>query len=103
MKLLGSERTEENLVVLLFPRFKNKYLQRIFVFRNKSPFIKINLDNFGSAFWEECDGKRDVHKIGISLKEKFGDSIEPVYKRLQVFITQLRKNGFIELIDKNNQ
>jgi hypothetical protein len=88
------------VVTLLFPRFTNKYLQRIFIPRGKSPYIKINLDKFGSAFWNECDGKNDVHRIGEKMVSKFGKDIEPVYERLNIFIAQLRKNGYLDLKEK---
>jgi hypothetical protein len=73
----------------------------MFIGKNKSPYIKISLDKFGSAFWNQCDGNQDVHFIGEKLKLEFGDSIEPVYERLRMFIMQLRKNGFMDLREKN--
>jgi hypothetical protein len=101
VQLINSEKNEENLVTLLFPRFKSEFLKRLFIGKNKSPYIKISLDKFGSAFWSHCDGIQDVHTIGVKLENEFGDSIAPVYERLRVFILQLRKNGFMDLKEKN--
>jgi hypothetical protein len=88
---------------LLFPRFTNKFLKRLFIIKNKSQYIRINLDKFGSAFWEECDGIKNVNLIGEKLRLEFGKEIEPIYERLNIFIAQLRKNQYIDLKDKNKE
>ena len=100
VKLVESEKDEEGNTVLLYPRFKNAFFRMWLTPKNRSPFIKIKLDSIGSAFWEECDNKKDVFEIGNNLKNKFGDSIEPVFDRLKVFIINLRKGDYLELKEK---
>lgn len=97
IKLVESEENDGK-ISLLIPRFKSKFLQN-FIPKNKSPYVKINLDNFGSEFWRNVDNNSNVEKIGMILKEKYGEEIEPVYERLNIFIYQLRRHGFLELKD----
>lgn len=101
-KLVESEKNEFGDVTILFPKFKNPFFSKLFVSKNKSPYIKIKLDSLGSAFWDECDGKQDVQEIGSKLKVKFGEKIEPIYNRLQIFIHQLRKGGYLDLKEREN-
>jgi hypothetical protein len=98
--LIESEKGEDGNITLLYPRFKNEFFLKWLVPKTRSPFIKITLDTFGSAFWNECDGTHTVYDIGLILKEKFGESIEPVFKRLQLFISHLRKNECLDLEEK---
>ena len=101
-KLVASEVKEDGKVTLLIPRFKSKFLLN-FLPKHKSPFFKLNLDDFGTGFWNIVDDKKDVEQIGVELKEKFGSSIEPVFERLNIFIFQLRRQGFLELKDPNEK
>ena len=102
VKLVGSEMKEDGKASLLIPRFKSKFLLN-FLPKNKSPFVKINLDDFGTGFWNIADNQKTVEQIGVELKEKFGDAIEPVYERLNIFISQLRRQGFMELKDPKEE
>ncbi|MBN1155256.1 PqqD family protein [candidate division KSB1 bacterium] len=95
VKLVDSETDGNGLTVLLKPKFKNNYIKKYLVPRMKHPNYKINLDEFGSYVWYLCDGTRNVFKIAESLREKFGDKIEPVHERLGFFIRQLEQNKLI--------
>ncbi len=89
------EKRDENLIVLLKPKFKNPLFGRyIFRFLGK-PYYRINLDAIGSFIWERCDGKSTVRQIGKSLHQKFGDKVEPVYERLALFLMSLERGKFI--------
>lgn len=92
------------LVDVLVPKFKNKLLIRLSS-RIKDPYIKANLDEFGSETWRLLDGINKVQKIAVILTDKFGESVQPVNERLTKFLTQLYTYGFIsfnELKGKNN-
>jgi hypothetical protein len=102
-KLVESEKREDGKsgeLDLLLPRFNNPFFLKYFVPKRKSPYIKIKLDKLGTAFWELCDGNSTVYEIGIKLKETFGDTIEPTYERLRVFIQQLIKRDCLTLEEK---
>ena len=93
---------DKGLVDILVPRFKNKQMQWLLP-RHRSPFIRANLDEFGSEAWLNINGNNTVANIGINLTEKFGDRINPVYDRLTLFLTELYKNGFITFKELNER
>lgn len=86
---------EQNLIVLLKPKFTNRWLGKYILPRLKSPNYKVNLDAYGSFVWNNCDGKTTVAEIGERLKKEFGEDIEPVYERLCLFIKTLKRNRFV--------
>jgi len=84
---------EGELLVISFPRFKNKFFQR-FVTIEKSKFIRVRLDEHGTAVWKLIDGKRTVEKIAELLAEHFNHEENYEYRVTQ-FVGQLYKQGFI--------
>ena len=59
---------------------------------------RIKLDEYGSAVWKLCDGKRTVVQIGDELQKKYGKSVEPLYERLAIFIGVLKREGLIVFV-----
>lgn len=47
------------------------------------------------AVWVQCDGSATVYDIGLKLKERFGDPVEPVHERVGRFVQQLKRHGFV--------
>ncbi len=88
---------EEGRVVMLAPKFKNKFFVKHIMRRMKSPFYRIHLDEYGSQTWNLVDGKKTVFEIGKELKAKYGESVEPVYERLGLFMNMLAQRRFITL------
>ena len=86
---------ETRLVIIKKPKFENKYLKKYLLPRLSRPDFHIKLDEFGSFVWRHIDGHTSVRDIGDKLKETFGESIEPVYERLGLFIQTLYKNECI--------
>jgi hypothetical protein len=86
---------ENGKVSVLIPRFTNKILIKTISPMLKSPFVKTMFDEFGSQVWLEIDGKKKVLDISTSLKQKFGERIEPVEERLTKFLTQLYNYKFV--------
>lgn len=86
-------------VVILRPKFENRWLGRWLLSRMKNPYYRVRLDTYGSCVWKNCDGKTTVGEIAENLKERFGDSIEPVYQRLAFFLNQLWRGKFITYQD----
>jgi hypothetical protein len=94
-RIVDYEVGDDNTVTLLAPRFKSGLLRKWLQPRLKQPFLKVKLDEIGSAVWLLCDGKRSVKEIAHPLRERFQDTIEPCYDRLGVFLRQLEGNRFI--------
>lgn len=90
-----SEISDDGMVNILVPKFKNQFAVKFIVPRLKAPDIKIKLDEFGSETWRNMDGKKNVSVIGDKLVEKFGDRINPVYERLSKFLTMLYEQRMI--------
>ena len=95
----GHEDRDDGLVNVLIPRFKSEFAKKFLSRAVRTPFIKANLDEFGSAAWILIDGHKNVEEIGKDLLEKFGEKIEPVYDRLTRFLTDLHRYNFISFIE----
>ena len=88
---------QDDRVIILLPKYKNKFLQKHLLPRMKSPHNKIHLDEFGTFVWKHIDGKRQVSDIAPLLREEFGKDIEPAYERLGIFINMLAQRKLIDL------
>lgn len=63
----------------------------------KKPKVShIHLDEMGSFIWPLIDGKKDITKLGVSVKEHFGDKAEPLYERLAKYFQILDSYKFVE-------
>ncbi len=96
-RLRDWERSEEGRVVILKPKLGDNPIGRWLMARMPQPYYRINLDDFGSHVWELCDGNTTVREIGKALRQRFGDSVEPVYDRLAIFFRQLERGRLIRL------
>jgi len=101
-KKFNYEVNDSNLVTILIPKFTNKFLVQHLMPRLKHPYIKIKLDEIGSAVWLEIDGKKKVGEISKILEEKFGEKIQPIDERLSRFFAQLHFNQFITFKKKES-
>ena len=89
------QQTGDGMVVLYKPKFNHPLLRRYVLPRLIRPDFKIKLDAIGSFIIENCDGQTSVRDLGEKLKQRFGESIEPLFDRLQFFMQQLENNGMI--------
>jgi hypothetical protein len=89
------ENPENNLIILLKPKFNNSFLKKYLLPNFKNPNFRVNLDEYGSKVWRLIDGSRSVQQIADSLRETFGESVEPVYDRVGQFMRSLSSNKFI--------
>ena len=85
---------EGELVVLTFPRFRSKFIQKYLV-REKAKIVRIRLDTHGSAVWRLIDGKRNVSIISEKLAEHFQHEENYEYRVVE-FISQLYRQGFVK-------
>ena len=88
-------REPDKLVNVLVPKFTDRFLGKYLQPRLKYKYLKADLDEFGSATWLKINGNIGVVDIAEQLTEQFGEEIQPVNKRLTMFLTQLYKAGFI--------
>lgn len=92
--LVEHKDSEEGLVTLLVPRFRAKSMQWLQA-RMKSPFLKVRLDEIGSAAWKLMDNKKTIVDIGVELEKQLGEKVQPVHERLGLFFGSLKKNSFV--------
>lgn len=63
---------------------------------NRPKITHIHLDDMGSFIWSYIDGKNTVYDIGKKVGEHFGESAEPLYERLVMYVRMLESYGFVE-------
>lgn len=93
--IVKSETIENDTVVLLKPKYKNPFLVKHLIPRMKHPFYKINLDDTGSAVWNKIDGFKNAVEIAEELEKELGEKIQPIYERLGIFLSMLKRGKFI--------
>ena len=86
---------DDRTIDVLQPRYPDTALGRWLSRRSPDPYVRIHLDELGSAVWRVCDGKSTVAEISRALETAFGERIAPVSERLGQFLTQLHGNGLI--------
>ncbi|NOZ79696.1 MAG: PqqD family protein [Acidobacteria bacterium] len=93
---LADWEEKDNYVVLIRPAPASKGLRRALeaVTTWMSPH-RVRLDEVGSTGWTLLDGTRTAGEIAATLRERFGESIEPAEERLGEFIRMLRFQGFV--------
>ena len=97
------EMGDGDKVVILRPKFEDHWLGRWLLSRMKNPHYRVRLDAYGSWVWMKCDGRCTVKEIADGLKKHFGESIEPVYERLALFLNQLWRGRFIVYQDNSGR
>jgi len=93
--LVRSETDAEGFIVLLKPKFNNRWLRKYLLPRIRRPFFRITLDELGSFIWCRCDGKCTVRELAELHNQRFGEKAEPLLDRLSLFLQTLERNRFI--------
>ncbi len=94
-RLVEHELGEDGIVTILAPRFTNRIMKRLVESRMKKRYVRIKLDEIGSAVWLLCDGRSDVGRVAEAASERFGERIQPCHDRLALFFAQLEVSEFI--------
>lgn len=90
---------ETKFVIIKKPKFTNPLLKKYLLPRLKKQDYSVNLDEIGTFVWQQIDGKRSFAQIANIMRERFGESIEPVDDRLGQFINSLRRYEFIAFVN----
>ena len=56
---------------------------------------RLRLDELGSFAWRSLDGRVTVGQLADAVRERFGDSAEPVEQRLGRFVRDLRREQLL--------
>ncbi len=92
---------ENGNVVILFPKFRNKFLVAWLLPMLSKKNFRIKLDAHGSFLWRLFDGSTKVEEMGVRMEREFGKDAEPVFERIGKFLQKLEKEKFITLQDGN--
>lgn len=98
-QLVGWEPGENNLVVVLVPKFRNRFAAKWVMPRLSKPYVRVKLDQLGSFAWKQCDGKTTVAEIADRMKKEFGESADPVDERVPAFVLQLTRTDLLSIQD----
>jgi len=90
---------QNNKVIVLVPRFTNRFICKHIVPKLKTPYIKVKLDEIGSASWLLINGKLKVAMIANELAEKFGGATSDFESRLTKFLTFLYEQRLITFVE----
>jgi hypothetical protein len=90
---------EGELSVIVFPRFRSKFMLRFFVLKNKSALIRVRLEEHGTAVWDLIDGQRTVGEIAEALAEHFNCEENYEY-RIVKYLGQLHQQGFVKYMER---
>lgn len=96
-RTIGWEDGQDNMAILLVPRFRKGPLAKWLQPRLKRPFMRVKLDEIGSFVWKSCDGNKNFKVVAQAMEERFGSKVIPVEERLKQFLITLKKDKFIEL------
>lgn len=98
IRLMNVEEREEGKLNILLPRFRRTWLARYLAPLNKEKFIRIKLDEFGSAAWLMIDGEKSVRTICDALEKEFPEKLDPpeeTAERVNKFMSVLYQQRFI--------
>ena len=90
-------------IILIIPKFRNKYVVRYFVPLLAKPNFRLKLDQYGSFTWKAADGKTTVKEIGERMAQHFGEPLDDdLYGRISKFIRRLSRDEFLLLDSGTN-
>jgi hypothetical protein len=102
------EIREDGKVDILLPRFKHPVLKRALQPHWKQEYIRIHLDEMGSAIWLRVDGTLNVSELCSHLQTAHPEKLHPpqeTEKRVTDFLSMLYQQRYITfreiILEKN--
>lgn len=97
VRMFPFETGEDGIVTVLVPKFRNRFLVRYVLPYLAHPNFRVKLDAIGSHIWSRCDGATAVGTIAESLRERFGEAVEPVEGRIAKFLQHLERGDLLSV------
>ncbi len=91
------ETAEGGRVVLLVPKFTNRWLRSWLVPLLARPDIRVKLDDLGTSFWRLCDGTTPISEIAERMAAEFGAEEVALWDRIARFVVKLEREGLLVL------
>jgi hypothetical protein len=97
VRLMEHEILENGKANILYPRFSKRIWSKLLQPSWKDKYIRIKLDEFGTATWLLIDGNSNVGKICTELKSRFPGTLEEpdLESRVSKFLTILYEQRYI--------
>lgn len=98
VRMMEFETLENGKIDILMPRFKHHILKRALQPHWKKEFIRIHLDEIGSAIWTRIDGTSNVNDLCNRLQESYHEKLHPYEeseKRVTQFLSLLYQERYI--------
>jgi len=92
------ETNDKGKVDILMPRFRNAVLKRALHSKRKGEYIRIHLDDLGSAIWMQVDGKMNVHELCTRLQTTHPEKLNPpeeTEERVAKFLSLLYQERYL--------
>jgi hypothetical protein len=92
------EIREDGKVDILLPRFKHPLWKRMLQPHWKQEFIRIHLDEMGSAIWIQVDGTIKVNELCSRIQAAHPEKLHPpeeTEKRVTQFLSLLYQQRYI--------
>ena len=87
---------DNGCAVLVLPRFRQKWMQR-WLFKGISPYVRVQLEEHGTAVWKLIDGKRTVGEIITLLASHFEGETD-YESRITTYLMRMQKDRLIRLL-----
>ena len=91
---ISTEINEESLAAIVFPRFKQEWMAKLFLPKSKKNEIRLQLDKHGTSVWTLVNGENTVSDILNALSDVAKEE-EQFEQRIILFLQNLYRNGFI--------
>jgi len=101
VKIHNDELSEDGLVTVFVPKFKNELAKKYISPKLKSENFSIKLDKLGSEVWKQMNGRHKVHEIIKQLSEKFGSDFKQPEERITKYLFQLYEQKLISFNELN--
>ena len=97
-RMVDHEVTDEDLVVVLRPRFLSGPLAWWLQPRLSKPHFHVRLDAIGTFVWRLCDGETTVDQMVEAMELHFGQDVKPALPRLKLFLGEMERGKMVQLI-----
>lgn len=89
--------TEDENGIITLHRVHNTFTDRLAqaITKKQRRQSHITLEAFGSFLWKNMDGRTTLRVLSQQLRDEFGESIEPLYPRLEKYVITLKNNKLI--------
>lgn len=91
-------RIKDNGKVIIYFEHDKLIEKFLYWLVQKPTTTDLELDDIGTEVWLLIDNNKTIYDIGVIIKDKFGDKIEPLYERLIIYFRILKQKKLVSFI-----